>query len=128
MEAWQRPIRQECLKGMAAVDGRAIPDDHHPARDLPQQMLQGDHIYRIDGAVLMMKIELALRRDRTEGGDVIAGPPCPQDRRLADRCIGPDDAGQGIAAGFVDKEDGLPLGFRPLLIAGQVWSRPWAMA
>jgi hypothetical protein len=34
-----RAVREKLLDGVAAVNGRAIPDDHHPARHLAQQML-----------------------------------------------------------------------------------------
>jgi hypothetical protein len=99
MEAWRGPVREELLNGMAAVHGRSIPDDHQPALRLTPQVLQkGYHIFRIQGVVLAVEGPLARRRDRTDGGEVIAGPPFPQDRRVPHRGIGADDARQGIKA------------------------------
>jgi hypothetical protein len=84
---------------MAAVNGRSIPDEHQPARHLTQQVLQkGYHILRIQGVVLAVELQLALRRYRTDGGEVIAGPPFPQDRRVPHGGIGAHDARQGINA------------------------------
>jgi len=42
-EAVRRTIREECLDDLAAMSGRSIPDGHHLARDLPQQMLPTGH-------------------------------------------------------------------------------------
>jgi hypothetical protein len=36
MEAVRGTVREERLEGLAAVDRRAIPENHHPARDLAQ--------------------------------------------------------------------------------------------
>jgi hypothetical protein len=59
---------------------------------------------------------------------MIAGPPLVQDGRLAHRHIRAHHAGEGIEAGFIDEEDPLLLGLRPLLIAGHVSSRQRASA
>ena len=57
VEALRRPICKELLNGVAAVNGRTIPDEHHSARHLAQQVLQkGHHIFRIHGAVLAVEI------------------------------------------------------------------------
>jgi hypothetical protein len=38
-----------------------IPDEHHPAMHLAQQVFEKrDHICRIDGAILTVKVEPAL--------------------------------------------------------------------
>src|SRR5918992_4489783 len=129
MEAWCRPVRQELPAEMAAVAGCSIPDAHHPARHFtPQVLQQGDDILRMQGAVLAVEVQLALRRNRTDGGKMISGAPLPQEGCLAHGRIGADDARQGVESGFVDEEDGLPLGLRPLLMAGQVSSRHRAIA
>ena len=99
VEALRGPVREELSNGLAAVNGRAIPDDHQPARHLTQQVLQkGHHIRRIQGVVLAVDIPLALGRDRTDGGEVITGPPVPQDRRVPHGGVGAHDARQGIKA------------------------------
>jgi hypothetical protein len=89
---------------------------------------KGHDIAGIDGAVLAMEIQLALRGNRADGGEMITGPPLPQNGRLAYRRIGPYDTGEGVEAGLVTEEDRLPLGFRPFLMAGQVSVRQRAMA
>jgi hypothetical protein len=124
-----RTIHQERFDTMAAVYGGAIPDDDQAARDLPQQVLQErDHIRRVESAVLTMEIQLPLRGDGTDGREMVAGVPLAQDGRLAPWGIGVHDTGQGIKPGFVYEEDGLLLGFRPLLMAGQVSSRQRVIA
>ena len=85
-------------------------------------------IVRIHGVVLAMEIPLALRRHRTDDGEVIAGPPFPQDRRVPHRGIGVDDTRQGIKARLIYEEDRLLLRFRPFLIAGHVSVRQRAIA
>jgi hypothetical protein len=45
---------------------------------------------------LAVKIELALGREGTDGGEVIPSPPLPQKGRVAYRGIGAHDTGQGI--------------------------------
>jgi hypothetical protein len=63
VEALRRPIREELLNGVAAVNGRTIPDEPHPTRHRAQQVLQkGHHILRIYGGVLAVDIQLAIRR------------------------------------------------------------------
>jgi hypothetical protein len=123
------PVREEPLNGMAAVDGRSIPDDHQPARHFTQQVLQkGPHMLRVQGVALAVDIPLALRRDRTDGGEGVAGPPVPQDRRVPHGGIGAHDARQGIKACLIDEEEALLLFLCPLLMAGQISSRQWGMA
>jgi hypothetical protein len=129
LEPWRRAIGQELLEEMAAMDRRAIPNDHQRARQLAEQMPQErDDLGGIEGLVLAVEMQLALRRDRTDGREVITRPPLLENGRLAYRGIGTDDTGQGIEPRFIDEEDRLPLGFCPLLRAGQVSSRQWVMA
>src|ERR687895_2932887 len=92
-------------------------------------MLQkGDHILGVDGVILIMEIQLALRRDGADGRKMLAGPPLPQDGRLPHRRVGAHDTGQGVKTGLVYEEEALLLLLRPLLRAGQVCSRQCAMA
>jgi hypothetical protein len=129
METLGRPMGQELFDEVATMNRGAIPDEDHAARHLPQQVLQeGDYIRRVHGMVLTAEVELAHRRDGGNRREMIAGPPIPQDGGVAHGRIRAYDTGQGIEARFVYKEDGLPLGFRPLLMAGQVWSCHWTMA
>jgi hypothetical protein len=129
LEPWRRALGQELLEEMAAVDRRAIPNDHQRARHLAEQMLQErDDIGGIDGLVLAVEIQLALRRNRTDSREVITRPPLPENGGLTYGGIGTDDTGQGIKPRFIDEEDGLPLGLCPLLRAGQVSSRQRVMA
>jgi hypothetical protein len=121
VESRRRPMSQERFDGVAAVNWRSIPDDDQAAGHLPQQMLKkGDHILRIDRAVLAGEIQLGFGRDGTDRREMITGPPLPQDRRVPHRGIGADDARQGIEPRLVYEEDGLLLGLCPFLMAGQV--------
>jgi hypothetical protein len=129
MQPLGRSIRQELLDTVAAMNRGPAPDHHHAARHFAQQMFQeGHHIRRVDGPLLTVEVPRALRRECTDGGELIAGSPFPPHGGLADRGIGTDDAGQGITARFIDKKERLLLGLRPFLIAGQVSSRRRAMA
>jgi hypothetical protein len=129
VKALRRTIGQERLDDTTPVNGGSVPDDDHAAWDFTQQMLQKrDHVGRVERVVLATEIELALRRDGTDGREVLAGPPLPQDGGLADRRIRADDTGQGIEPGFVYKEDAVALGLRPLSRAGQVSWRQRAIA
>ena len=122
-------VCQTGLDHVTAVNGRPIPDDDHAAGYFPQQMRQkGDDILRIERTVLAGEIQLALRRDRRDGRQMITGPPLPQDGRLPHRRIGAHDTGQRIKAGLVYKEDRLLLRCSPFLIAGHVSVRQRAIA
>ncbi len=123
------PIRQESFDDMAAVDRRAIPENHHPARDLAQQMLEKrDDVCGIERAVLAVEVQLTLGRYRGDGREMVAGVPLPQDGGLADWGVGTHDTREGIKPGLIYEEDGLLLGFRPLLRAGQMSSRQRVIA
>jgi hypothetical protein len=129
LEPWRGAVGQELLDEVAVVDRRAIPNDQKRARHLAEQMLQErDDIGGIDGLVLAVEIQLARRRYRTDGREVVTRPPLSENGRLAYRGIGTDDTGQGIEPRFIDEEDRLPLGLCPPLRAGQVSSRQRVMA
>lgn len=59
---------------------------------------------------------------------MVAGAPLAPDGRVADRRIGAHGTGQGIEAGFIDEEEDLPVGVRPLFRAGQISGRHWTIA
>ena len=68
MDAVSGAICQKALDDVAAVNRRPIPNDDHAAGYLPQQMLQkGDDILRIDRMILAGEIQLAFRRQGTDG-------------------------------------------------------------
>jgi hypothetical protein len=124
-----RPIGEELLDEMTARNGGAIPHEHHPAGHLTEQVFQeGDHIRRIESAVLTLEIQFALRRHGTDRRQMVAGPPCPQDRGLAHGRVGAHHTRQGIKPRFVYEEDGLLRRHRPLLIAGHVSVRQRSLA
>jgi hypothetical protein len=129
MEAFGGPMGQEFHDGMATMNRRALPDADHAARHLPQQVLETrDHVCRSDRAVLAVEVERALRGDGADGGEMVAGAPLPQDRRLAHRCIGAHDAGQGVDTRRIEEEERLLPRLGPFLSAGHVSSRQRAMA
>ncbi len=102
VEARGGSVEQELSDDMAAMNGRSVPENDHPAGDLAQQVLQkGHYIHRIEGAVLAIKIQLPLGGDGADGREMIAGPPLLQDRCVPPGRIGADDTGQGIEARFV---------------------------
>ena len=104
----RRAVGQELLDGVAAVDRRAIPDASHLARHLPQQVFENGHdVDGIHRLVLARDIQVALRGDRADGGEVIRGPPLPHHGGLPERRIRAHHAGQGINARFIDVDDRL---------------------
>jgi hypothetical protein len=129
MQALRRTPRQELLDGLAAMDRRTIPDEHHPAWDLAQQVLEKpDDVVRVEGVALAAEVELAPGRDGTDRRQMVTGTPFPQNRGLAYGGIGAHDTGQRIKPRLVYEENCLLLDLRPLLMAGQVSSRHCAMA
>ena len=122
-------VRKEPLDSVAAVDRRAIPDNQQTAGHFAQQMLETRHDgLRVDGVVLGVEVQPALRRQRADGGAMIARLPLPQDGGLPHRGVAAHHTRQGIETRFVYQEDGLLLGLRPFLRAGQVVSRQCAIA
>jgi hypothetical protein len=129
MQSRRCAIGQALFDDLTAMNRGAIPDDDPAAGHLtPQVRQEGDDIRRVAGMTLAAAIELARRRDGPDGREMIAGAPFPQDGGLTHRRIGAHDTREGIKPRLVYEEEGLLLGFRPLLMAGQVSSRPWAMA
>jgi hypothetical protein len=129
VDALRGTMGEELLDDLTAMNRRSIPDDDYPTGHLTQQVFQkGEHIRRVDRVVLAVEVQLALRRDRGDRRQMVAGPPLPHDRGLPHRGIGADDAGQGIKARFVYEENRLLLGLRPFLRADQVCWRQRAMA
>jgi hypothetical protein len=129
VESISRPGAQERFDDVTTVNRGAIPDEQHAAGDLAEQMLQKGHdICGIDRAVLASAIELGLGRHGTDGREMIARPPPPQDRGLPYRGIRAHHTGQGIKARFVSKEDRLLRRLCPFLMVDQVSSRQWVMA
>jgi hypothetical protein len=129
VEAVRCASREELLDGLAAVDRRALPDHDHPARDLAQQRRENrDDVCSIESAVLAVEVHLALGREGGDGGEMVAGAPLLQDRCPASWRIGAPDTGSRRDTRRIDPEDRLALGVRPLLLAGHVSSRHWAMA
>jgi hypothetical protein len=122
-------IRQELFDDVATVNGRAIPNDHHATGHLAQQVFEkGDNASRIEGTVLAAEVDPALGGDSRNGRQMIPRPPLAEHGRLSPWGIGAHDTGQGVKPGFVYEEDGLLLGFRPLLMAGQVSARQRVIA
>jgi hypothetical protein len=129
LDPLSRAIGQERCDEVTAVNRCPILEEQQRAGHLAQQVLQKrDDIGGIDALLLAMKRQLALRRNGADRREVITRPPFPENGRVADRSIGPDDAGQGREPRFIDEEDRLPLGMSPLLRPGQVSSRQRAIA
>jgi hypothetical protein len=56
VEALRRAIGQELFDHVTAMNWGPIPDEHHAAGHLAQQMLKkGDHILRVEGVILTWK-------------------------------------------------------------------------
>ena len=81
---------------LAAMDRRAIPDHQQLACDLAQQQAQEPHdIFAAIGMVLHLHQQPPIRRDATDGRQMVARQLDPQYRRLPDvgpRCAPPSAA------------------------------------
>jgi hypothetical protein len=68
-EALQMPalggaMGEEVSDDLTAMERRAIPDEHHPAGYLAQQMLEkGDDVARVDRVILAVEVACTLGRD-----------------------------------------------------------------
>jgi hypothetical protein len=80
------------------------------------------------GVVLAEELPRALRRYRPDGGEVVAGAPCPQDRRVPHGGIGAPDTRPGINPRRIDAEEALWRFLRPFVMGGQLSSRQRAIA
>jgi hypothetical protein len=122
------PMREALLDDVTAMHRCPIPHDPQAARHLPPQMLQKGHdICRVDRPALAVNRQLAVGGNGAHGREMIASPPLLENRRVAHRGIGADHTGQGRESGRIDEEEALPVGLRPLLMAGQVSWRQRAM-
>jgi hypothetical protein len=122
------PLRRNSLLTWLRCMGAPSQSNHPAWHFAPQVLEKGHHIPRIEGVSLAMAIPLPLGRDGADGGEMSAGPPFPQDRRVPPGRIGADDTGQAIEARCVDEQEVLPLRLRPFWIAGHVSSRQRAIA
>lgn len=105
--------REEVLDGLAAVNGRAIPDHQQLTAHLPEQLPEKGHNRRsTERVVLEMGEEAAIWGDGTDHREVVVREGRTQDRRPADRSIGARNEGQEIEAGLVYAEERPVLGRR----------------
>ena len=102
VEARSGSLDQELSDDMAAVHGRSVPENDHPAGHLAPQVLEtGDNVAGIQRMVLAITRQFPLGGDGADGGEMSAGPPFLQDRRVPPGRRGADDTGQGRDARFV---------------------------
>jgi len=127
MDAFCPALPQELLDHLAAVNGRAIPEDQELAREMPEQMPQeDDHLLSMEGCLPDHVEELALDGDGTDGREMIIGKRDVQDGRRSARSIGSHATRQEVEARLVYPDDSGPVGLRLFLSAGhrssyQVW-------
>jgi hypothetical protein len=113
-------LTQEVFDRLAAMDGRAIPNDQQLATDCAQQDAQeADDIGRAVGVVLGLQEEAPGSGDAAAGREVVVGQRHPQHRRLPTGCPGAHRQGQQVAARVVYPDAGAPLVGRFFSRAGQ---------
>jgi len=111
---------QEVFDRLATMNGRAIPDHQELARDFAQQHAQEpDDIFGVVGALLGLQEEASLRRDPTDGGEMIMGERHGEHGRLAAGSPGADRHGEQIEAGLIYPDDGAAFLGRFFSSAGQ---------
>src|SRR5438270_679726 len=102
MDALCPALPQELLDHLAAMNGRAIPEDQERARQVTEQMPQeDDHLLAMEGYLPNHVEELALRGDATDDREMILGQRDLQDGRLAARGVRTHPARQEVDARLV---------------------------
>jgi hypothetical protein len=60
-------IGEEVSDDLTTMNRCTIPDDHHPARHLAQQVLEKPNdVVRVEGVILAVEVEFTLGRDGTD--------------------------------------------------------------
>jgi len=90
-------LAQKVFDRLAAMDGRAIPNDQPLAADFAQQQAQeADDIGRAVGIVLGLHEQAPGSGDAAAGGEMVVGERHPQERRLPAGRPGPDGQRQQV--------------------------------
>src|SRR5690625_4556421 len=106
-----RLLLQVLFHDLAAVRRQAIPDHQHPPQ-VPHQVPQEAHrVLAFDRVWQRPMEDPPVRRDATHQRQVITSQGRVQDRRVATRRVGSDDARQQVEGCLVDEHDGPTLGF-----------------
>src|SRR5258706_4753234 len=99
--------RQEVLDGLAAMNGRPVPDHQELATDLAQQHAQeADDIRRVVGTLLGLQEQAPVRREAADRREMVMSERHAQQRRLPTWCPGPHGQGQPVEARLVYPDDG----------------------
>jgi hypothetical protein len=110
VEPRRRPLREEVLDGLSAMDRRPIPDHEQLARNLAQQVPQElDNLGAPKCALADLEEEPPLVGQAADDREMIAGTRHPEDRRLPPRGVGAHQARQQIEAGLVYPDNRSPL-------------------
>lgn len=108
-----RSVAQILPDRFAAVDRRAIPDDHQLARnDTPQMIQEADHLGTRDRRLVDLEVQPLVHADRPDHREMITAEGMAQDRGFAHASIGARHRGQEIEAAFIEEEQ------RALLVNG----------
>lgn len=119
LDATGTAVCQEVLDGLAAMDGRAVPDDQQLAGDVAEQMLEEAHDIRaLERPLLHQHEQSIVRGDGTDDREMIATQWEREDRRLPAWGVGADRAREQVEARFIDPDDRPPLPVGPLFRAG----------
>ena len=107
------PLSQEVAHRLRAVDRGAIPDDQQLARDLAEQMVEkADDIRAPERALLHLEQQASRVGEPADHGPMVMGERRVQQRRLAPRGVGADDAGQRVEGGLVYPDERSLLALR----------------
>jgi hypothetical protein len=98
-------LRQKRLQLFTTMDRCAIPDRQQRRANLAAQMTQEEDAFPAgQGRVTAQREQVTLGSNTTHDRPMIAGQHPAQDRGLAARRIGSDDAGQQIKRRFINKD------------------------
>lgn len=109
------------------VGGHVVPDQDDPAAHVPEQMPdEHEHLRGGDGAAANQDVQLPLRTDAGDGGELGPGIAVDDDGGLSPGGPGPNPRRNQAESALVgeDQRGLLPLGF--FLIRGHSWrSQRW---
>ncbi len=113
MNAFGSRGRQKIFDHVTPMNSGTVPNDQQFAGKLAQEHLQKAHdIWPFIRMVLHLHEQPPIHRQTTNGGKMITGQRNREDRRLANRCVGPHGHRQEVKRRLVYKDNGALFLFR----------------
>ena len=127
LKASRRALGKVVLESLAAMDGSTLPNNYQISCDLLlEQVQKTDNAQAVKSGFAYLQIQVAVRTDRTDDREVVAGEFVAQHGGLARRRPRSYHAGQQIEGALVYKQEFIPACVGPFLRAGRrSWHHCW---